>query len=68
MFSFRFARPVFRTGATALRAPLSQRTYATAVADKLKLSLVLPKEVRYKNLRLPSFPIDALCQRNMLLK
>ncbi|OAL71012.1 ATP synthase F1 epsilon subunit [Trichophyton violaceum] len=49
MFSFRFARPVFRTGATALRAPLSQRTYATAVADKLKLSLVLPKETIYKS-------------------
>ncbi|EZF25259.1 hypothetical protein H112_02390 [Trichophyton rubrum D6] len=49
MFSFRFARPVFRTGATALRAPLSQRTYATAVADKLKLSLVLPKETIFKS-------------------
>ncbi|EGE00338.1 ATP synthase F1 epsilon subunit [Trichophyton tonsurans CBS 112818] len=49
MFSLRFARPAFRAGATALRAPLSQRTYATAVADKLKLSLVLPKETIYKS-------------------
>ncbi|KAK2825736.1 hypothetical protein FQN49_007413 [Arthroderma sp. PD_2] len=49
MFSLRFARPAFRAGATGFRAPLSQRAYATAVADKLKLSLVLPKETVYKS-------------------
>lgn len=45
MFSVRFARSALRARPAAFRLPVQQRTYAQAVADKLRLSLVLPHEV-----------------------
>ncbi|KAK2747503.1 delta subunit of the central stalk of mitochondrial F1F0 ATP synthase, atp16 [Myotisia sp. PD_48] len=49
MFPLRFARPALRSGIAAFRAPLQQRSYAQAVSEKLKLSLVLPNETIYKS-------------------
>ncbi|OJD11959.1 ATP synthase subunit delta, mitochondrial [Emergomyces pasteurianus Ep9510] len=49
MNSFRFARAALRAGPSAFRAPLQRRGYADAVADKIKLSLVLPHQSIYKS-------------------
>jgi F-type H+-transporting ATPase subunit delta len=47
MNSFRIARAVARTKPTAaLRTPIQRRGYAEAVADKIKLTLALPHQVR----------------------
>ncbi|KAI1911319.1 delta subunit of the central stalk of mitochondrial F1F0 ATP synthase, atp16 [Ophidiomyces ophidiicola] len=49
MFSVRFARSALRARPAAFRVPIQQRTYAQAVNDKLRLSLVLPHETIYKS-------------------
>lgn len=48
MFSLRFARSALRAQPAVFRAPMQQRTYAQAVAEKLKLSLALPTQVCIK--------------------
>ncbi|EAS33775.1 ATP synthase subunit delta, mitochondrial [Coccidioides immitis RS] len=49
MFTARFARSALRARPAAFRLPIQQRTYAQAVSDKLRLSLVLPHETIYKS-------------------
>ncbi|KAG5302938.1 ATP synthase subunit delta [Histoplasma capsulatum var. duboisii H88] len=49
MNSFRFARAALRASPSTFRVPLQRRGYADAVADKLKLSLVLPHQSIYKS-------------------
>ncbi|EEH34556.1 ATP synthase delta chain [Paracoccidioides lutzii Pb01] len=49
MNSLRIARAALRARPAAVRAPLQWRAYADAVADKIKLSLVLPHESIYKS-------------------
>ncbi|ODH41446.1 ATP synthase subunit delta, mitochondrial [Paracoccidioides brasiliensis] len=49
MNSLRIARAALRARPAAIRAPLQRRAYADAVADKIKLSLVLPHESIYKS-------------------
>jgi F-type H+-transporting ATPase subunit delta len=46
MSSLRFARAALRVRPTAIRVPAGRRTYADAVADKIKLSLAMPHQVR----------------------
>lgn len=46
MSSFRFARSALRARPSFLGAPVQRRGYAEAVADKIKLSLTLPHQVR----------------------
>lgn len=46
MSSLRFARAALRARPAAIRLPLGRRTYADAVADKIKLSLAMPHQVR----------------------
>ncbi|KAL2812025.1 hypothetical protein BDW59DRAFT_178866 [Aspergillus cavernicola] len=47
MSSIRFARSALRARPAAFRMPLQRRGYAEAVSDKIKLSLVLPHQVRF---------------------
>lgn len=49
MSSLRFARSAFRARPSLFSAPLQRRGYAEAVADKIKLSLTLPHQVRRVN-------------------
>ncbi|PGH16055.1 ATP synthase subunit delta, mitochondrial [Helicocarpus griseus UAMH5409] len=49
MNSFRVARAAIRASPAAFRAPLQRRGYADAVADKIKLSLVLPHQSIYRS-------------------
>ncbi|KAK2765393.1 delta subunit of the central stalk of mitochondrial F1F0 ATP synthase, atp16 [Arachnomyces sp. PD_36] len=49
MNSFRFARSALRARPATFRAPVQRRGYADAVADKIKLSLVLPHQSIYKS-------------------
>ncbi|KKZ59158.1 ATP synthase subunit delta, mitochondrial [[Emmonsia] crescens] len=49
MNSFRFTRAALRASPASFRAPLQRRGYADAVADKIKLSLVLPHQSIYKS-------------------
>jgi F-type H+-transporting ATPase subunit delta len=46
MNSFRFARSALRARPSMFSAPVQRRGYAEAVADKIKLSLTLPHQVR----------------------
>lgn len=46
MSSIRFARSALRARPSFLGAPVQRRGYAEAVADKIKLSLTLPHQVR----------------------
>lgn len=46
MSSLRFARAALRARPAAIRLPVGRRTYADAVADKIKLSLAMPHQVR----------------------
>ena len=46
MSSLRIARVAARVRPAALRIPIQRRGYADAVADKIKLSLSLPHQVR----------------------
>lgn len=46
MSSLRFARSALRARPSFLGAPVQRRGYAEAVADKIKLSLTLPHQVR----------------------
>ena len=46
MSSFRFARSALRARPSMFSAPIQRRGYAEAVADKIKLSLTLPHQVR----------------------
>ncbi|KAL4956693.1 ATP synthase [Aspergillus filifer] len=48
MSSLRFARSALRARPAAFRVPVQRRGYAEAVADKIKLSLVLPHQVRFR--------------------
>ncbi|KAK2733906.1 delta subunit of the central stalk of mitochondrial F1F0 ATP synthase, atp16 [Onygenales sp. PD_40] len=49
MSSLRFTRAALRARPAAFRVPLQRRGYADAVADKIKLSLVLPHQSIYKS-------------------
>jgi len=49
MSSLRFTRAAIRARPAAFRVPAQRRGYADAVADKLKLSLVLPHQTIYKS-------------------
>lgn len=46
MSSVRFARSALRARPSMFGAPIQRRGYAEAVADKIKLSLTLPHQVR----------------------
>lgn len=46
MNTLRVARAAARASAPSLRAPVQRRGYADAVADKIKLTLALPHQVR----------------------
>jgi F-type H+-transporting ATPase subunit delta len=46
MSSLRFARSALRARPSMFGAPIQRRGYAEAVADKIKLSLTLPHQVR----------------------
>lgn len=46
MNTFRFARSALRARPSMFSAPVQRRGYAEAVADKIKLSLTLPHQVR----------------------
>lgn len=50
MSSLRFARSAFRARPSPFRVPFQRRGYAEAVADKIKLSLVLPHQVRLRSI------------------
>ncbi|EEA21291.1 ATP synthase delta chain, mitochondrial precursor, putative [Talaromyces marneffei ATCC 18224] len=49
MSSLRFARAALRVRPTAIRIPAGRRTYADAVADKIKLSLAMPHQNLFKS-------------------
>ncbi|EED17128.1 ATP synthase delta chain, mitochondrial precursor, putative [Talaromyces stipitatus ATCC 10500] len=49
MSSLRFARAALRVRPTAIRVPAGHRTYADAVADKIKLSLAMPHQSLFKS-------------------
>ncbi|KAL4797493.1 ATP synthase [Aspergillus venezuelensis] len=53
MSSLRFARSALRARPAAFRVPVQRRGYAEAVNDKIKLSLVLPHQVRFRPAGLP---------------
>lgn len=57
MSSLRFARAALRVRPTAIRVPAGRRTYADAVADKIKLSLAMPHQVRLMHLNAPGLDI-----------
>ncbi|KAL4938103.1 hypothetical protein BDV06DRAFT_215368 [Aspergillus oleicola] len=49
MSSLRFARSALRARPAAFRVPVQRRGYAEAVADKIKLSLVLPHQTIFRS-------------------
>ncbi|PGH23248.1 ATP synthase subunit delta, mitochondrial [Polytolypa hystricis UAMH7299] len=49
MSSLRFTRAALRARPATFRVPVQRRGYADAVADKIKLSLVLPHQAIYKS-------------------
>ena len=51
MSALRFARAAVRARPAAIARPLQRRGYAEVASDKIKLSLVLPHQVRNSNLR-----------------